>query len=80
MIKSIFEKVKQNHFLVMVLCCAIPLISIWALSSLDVLGSWGYYALFLICPLGHILMMRGMNHGDPHDMKTPEPVKVIVNK
>ena len=80
MIKSIFQKVKQNHFLVMVLCCVLPLIGIWELSSLGVLGSWGYYALFLICPLGHILMMRGMNYADPHDMKTPEPVKVIVNK
>lgn len=80
MIKSIFQKIKQNHLLVMVLCCAVPLIGIWALSSLGVLGSWGYYALFLICPLGHILMMRGMNHADTHGMKTPEPVKVIVNK
>jgi hypothetical protein len=23
------------------------------------LGSWGYYALFLLCPLLHLLMMRG---------------------
>jgi hypothetical protein len=71
MIKSIFYKIRRNHFLVMVLCCAIPLIGIWALSSLGVLGSWGYYALFLICPLGHILMMCGMSHSDPHETKAP---------
>jgi len=80
MIELLFKKFKQNHFLIMVLCCATPLIGIWALSSLGILGSWGYYALFLICPLGHILMMRGMNHADPHDMKTPEAVKEIEYK
>lgn len=45
----------------MILCCAIPLLGILTLSSLGVLGSWGYYAMILICPLGHIFMMRGMH-------------------
>ncbi len=80
MIKSIFHKIRRNHFLVMVLCCAIPLIGIWALSSLGVLGSWGYYALFLICPLGHILMMRAMSHSAPHETKAPDRVKNIEHK
>jgi len=64
-IKYLLEKIKKNHALAMVLCCGIPLVGILALSSLGVLGSWGYYALILICPLGHILMMRGMHssHG-----------------
>jgi hypothetical protein len=60
MLKYIFAKIKHNHFLAMVLCCAIPLIAIIALSAIGVLGSWGYYALILLCPLGHIFMMRGM--------------------
>ncbi|MBA4422910.1 MAG: hypothetical protein C0390_07365 [Syntrophus sp. (in: bacteria)] len=77
MIKSIFPKIRRNHFLVMVLCCAIPLIGIWALSSFGVLGSWGYYALLLICPLGHILMMRGMSHSDPHETKAPDRVRIL---
>jgi hypothetical protein len=80
LIKSIFQRIKQNQFLVMVLCCAIPLIGICAFSSLGVLGSWVYYALFLVCPLGHILMMRGMNHADPHPMKAPEVVKELEYK
>ncbi|HBB16151.1 MAG TPA: hypothetical protein DCZ97_03805 [Syntrophus sp. (in: bacteria)] len=80
MITSIFQRIKGSHFLVMVLCCAIPLIGIWALSSLGVLRSWGYYALFLVCPLGHILMMRGMNHADHHDKKTHEAAKEIEYK
>lgn len=61
MIKSIFTKIKQNHLLAMILCCAIPIVGILALSFLGVLGSWAYIALILLCPLGHILMMRGMH-------------------
>ncbi len=60
MLSAIFEKIKKNHALAMILCCAIPIIGILALSSLGILGSWGYLALILICPLGHLFMMRGM--------------------
>ena len=63
MIKLIVDKIKQNHFLAMILCCGIPLIGILAFSALGILGSWGYYALLLLCPLGHVLMMRGMHSG-----------------
>jgi len=63
MLKSTLAKIKQNHALMMILCCGIPLVVIMALSSLGILGSWGYYALILICPLGHIFMMRGMHSG-----------------
>ncbi|MDP2644548.1 MAG: DUF2933 domain-containing protein [Desulfobacterales bacterium] len=72
---TLWQKIKQNHFFAMVLCCAIPLIGILALSSLGVLGSWGY-ALLLICPLGHILMMRGM-HSKCQDTKMPEKAKEL---
>jgi hypothetical protein len=70
MLKSILAKIKQNHALMMILCCGIPLVGIMALSSLGVLGSWGYFALILICPLGHIFMMRGMHSGHA-DSRTP---------
>ena len=66
MIKSIVKKIKQNHFLAMVLCCAIPIVGILVLSAFGVLGSWAYLLIFLICPLGHIFMMRGM-HSNPKD-------------
>jgi len=56
----------------MILCCAIPIVGILALSSLGVLGSWGYYALILICPLGHIFMMRGM-HSKSKDKTSMQP-------
>jgi hypothetical protein len=58
---AFLEKIKNNHALVMILCCAIPIVGILALSSLGILGSWVYIALILICPLGHIFMMRSMH-------------------
>lgn len=61
MIKWLFTKIKQNHFLAMVLCCAIPIVGILALSAAGVLGSWAYFLMILLCPLGHIFMMRGMH-------------------
>ncbi len=77
--KTLLEKIKKNHALAMILCCAIPLVGILALSSLGVLGSWGYYALILICPLGHIFMMRGM-HSSSKDSGMQQNVKLIDDK
>lgn len=72
MIKSILTKIKQNHFLAMALCCAIPIVGILALSAFGILGSWAYVLLILICPLGHIFMMRGMHS----DSKNAELISV----
>lgn len=49
----------------MILCCAIPLGLIMILSVSGRLGSWGYYAMILLCPLMHFFMMRG--HGSSHN-------------
>ena len=68
MVKLLLEKIKKNHALAMILCCGIPLVGILALSSLGILGSWGYYALLLICPVGHLLMMRGMHSSSEKTM------------
>ena len=54
----LFDKIKNNHSLMMILCCALPIAAVLSLSYLGILGSWGYYALFLLCPLSHILMFR----------------------
>jgi hypothetical protein len=63
----LINKIKENHFLAMIICCAIPLVAILALSYLGFLGSWGYYALILLCPLMHIVMMRGMHKSRDED-------------
>lgn len=74
MIKLLLEKIKKNHALMMILCCGIPIVGIMALSSLGILGSWGYYALIFLCPLGHIVMMRGM-HSNPKENMTARQIE-----
>jgi hypothetical protein len=69
----------KKMMLLMLLCCAIPLVAMFALPALGVsLGSRGYFLLILLCPAMHFLMMRGM-HGkkqdtqEYHEMNSEEP-------
>jgi cytochrome b561 len=79
MIKSIVAKIKQNHLLAMVLCCAIPVVGILALSASGVLGSWAYFLMILLCPLGHIFMMRGMHSSHAEPVARPEVNEIEHN-
>jgi len=57
---------RQKHLFFMLLCCLIPVVAILALVAVG-LGGWAIYGLFLLCPLMHILMMRGhkrTNYGE----------------
>ena len=52
-----------KHLLIMLACCLVPLAVLGAVLFLKVeLGSVGIFAIMLLCPLMHILMMRGMGH------------------
>ncbi len=57
----------SKHTMIMLLCCLIPLGAIFMVSVLGIsLNGLGTAALVLLCPVMHILMMRGMgghNHG-----------------
>jgi hypothetical protein len=82
MLESFIEKIKQNPFLAMVLCCALPFVAIFLFSSLGlfgILGKYGVYALILLCPLAHIWMMRGMFRA-PEDSGGPQRIKEIEHK
>ena len=67
----LFDKIRKNPSLLMILCCALPIIVVLSLSYLKVLGSWGYYALFLLCPLAHVLMFKNSH---------AKQAKVVVKK
>ena len=61
----------SRHALLMTLCCAIPLALIAAVTVLQIdLGTMGYWAILLLCPLMHLFMMRGM-HGHDDDRACP---------
>jgi len=64
----------------MILCCAIPLVGIMALSSMGLLGSWGYHALMLLYPLGHIFLMRGMMHSNSKGNMVPRQIEHKINE
>lgn len=69
MLKKIIQKIKQNHFL-MIICCLIPVVLIVGLLSLfKGSGNYLFWVMILLCPLLHILMMRGHNKHDGHNGK-----------
>jgi len=59
--------VNKKHLWIMLAGCLVPLAAILAVAVFKVpLGTVGIFALLLLCPLGHLLMMRGMGHKEHH--------------
>ncbi len=53
----------NKHALLMLACCLVPLALFGAVYASQInLGSLLPFAIVLLCPLMHILMMRGMGH------------------
>ncbi|HMM21500.1 MAG TPA: DUF2933 domain-containing protein [Selenomonadales bacterium] len=50
----------MKHGLMMVLCCLVPLGLAFGLKAMGY-GTVASYLAFLMCPLMHIFMMRGMH-------------------
>ncbi len=56
---------RNNHMLLMVIGCGLPLIVLAAIYVFNVpLGSVALVGVMLLCPLMHLFMMRGMGHGN----------------
>ncbi len=52
-----------KHSLMMLACCLVPLALVAAVGLAHVsLGGIAPFAMVLLCPLIHVLMMRGMGH------------------
>ncbi|OGZ20613.1 MAG: hypothetical protein A2654_00365 [Candidatus Nealsonbacteria bacterium RIFCSPHIGHO2_01_FULL_43_31] len=52
-------KMKQRHLLLMALCCLAPLALIIGFSAFFRGGDYWAWLIILLCPVLHILIMRG---------------------
>ncbi len=58
------DKIKNNHGLMMLVCCIAPLALVFALVYFFGLSkSYLYWLVFLLCPITHFLMMKNMHKG-----------------
>ncbi|MBU2608737.1 MAG: DUF2933 domain-containing protein [Chloroflexi bacterium] len=53
----------SKHALVMVLCCLIPLVVLAVLWAIGISASYLILGVILLCPVLHLVMMRGMHRG-----------------
>lgn len=67
--------VSGRHALIMLLCCLIPLAALFLVAVLGIpLSTLATAAIVLLCPLLHILMMRGMaGHGSESGASCHQP-------
>ena len=72
----LLTQIKKNPTFAMIICCAVPLAALWALSLLGVLGSLGYYGIMLLCPLLHLILCKVM-HTNNRAIKEPQRIKHI---
>jgi len=64
-----YESVRHNHLLMMLICCALPLLLLFvAVSIFSLSNSYLYWSVLLLCPLMHFFMMKHM-HSDKKDGK-----------
>lgn len=66
--KKWIEKIRHNHMLMMILCCAAPIIAIYAAVYFFGLSkTYIFWAFLILCPLMHYFMMKEMHKG--HESK-----------
>ncbi len=70
--KRVFRKIKQNHWLMMIICCGVPLILlIIAIYFFGLDNKYLFWGILLLCPILHYFMMKDMHkkHGDEKEME-----------
>ena len=58
--KNIFNKIKENHWLIMIICCGVPLIIAGILFYFG-FKTYAILVIMLLCPILHYLMMEDMH-------------------
>lgn len=71
----------RKHMLIMLACCLLPIGALVAITAFKIPVSTVIYgALFLICPLSHVLMMKlmgGHDHGQQQNTQEHHHPTVI---
>ncbi len=58
---------EKKHFVIMLLCCLVPLAAIAAVTFFRIpLNNLLTFGLVLLCPVSHLLMMKFMMNGHEH--------------
>jgi len=53
----------KRHIWIMLLCCLLPIVGLAAIFMFNIPANTVlYFALILLCPIGHFLMMGQMGH------------------
>ena len=59
---SLWNQIRQNHMLLMVICCALPIIGIYAAVYLfGISKNYIFWVFLIMCPLMHYFMMKDMH-------------------
>ncbi len=60
--ESIIGKIKNNHFLMMIVCCGMPLLLLLAgVYFFGLSKAYLFWFMILLCPLMHYFMMKDMH-------------------
>ncbi|PIN77955.1 hypothetical protein COV14_04865 [Candidatus Woesearchaeota archaeon CG10_big_fil_rev_8_21_14_0_10_33_12] len=71
--KLVWKKIKKNHGLMMILCCAIPLVLlIIATKIFNLNGKYLFWFILLLCPLMHFFMMKDTHKKHGKEEKNKE--------
>ena len=63
----------KKHMLIMLACCLLPIGALVAITAFKIpVSTIVYGALFLICPLSHVLMMKFMGGHDHGQQNTQD--------
>jgi len=57
-----WQKIRENHSLLIVLCCIVPIVVIIGFLSLFKNGGNWLWLLILLCPILHFWLMRDHKH------------------
>ena len=68
--ENFISKLRDNHSLMMAICCLVPIIILVAIFTLGVSNKYVFWGVLLLCPIMHLFMhdMHG-KHKDNKDKK-----------